>query len=75
MRAPRDILKHVNVEVAKRPRKCGRDKAHRIVAGQSCLVVKDGGAFSSAKSYCLPCGQEILAASNLKCADLMKRLA
>ena len=60
MRAPRDVLKHVCVEIAERRRKCHRDKNHSISKGEKCLVVVDG-SFGGSKNYdsvqtrsCLP---------------------
>jgi hypothetical protein len=69
MRAPRDILKHVSVEKAKGKRDCGRDKAHSIVKGEMCLVVREG-SFSGSKNYCLDCSKPILAAAKIKLSSL-----
>lgn len=59
MAAVRDIITHVEIEVALRKRICHRNKKqHSIAAGQKCLAVHehDGGR----KNYCLPCALEIL---------------
>jgi len=61
----RDVLSHVAVEEAQRPRICHRNrKKHSIAAGESCLVVSDenGGA----KNYCAVCASEILKSAQRK---------
>ena len=74
MRAPRDILKHVTVEVALAKRICRRDrKNHAITKGQRCLVISEGN-YGGSKSYCVGCGIEILAAANTRCAALGSEL-
>jgi hypothetical protein len=74
MRAPRDILKHVTVEVALAKRVCYRDrKNHAIVKGQKCLVISEG-SYGGSKNYCVGCGIEILAAADSRCAALRKEL-
>ncbi len=74
MKAPRDILKHVVVETAKKRRKCYRDKNHEVLAGQRCLVIKEA-SFGGSKNYCCPCAIEILSAADVKQAALRQELA
>ncbi len=73
MKAPRDILKHVSVEIAKAPRKCYRDKNHLVLRGQRCLVIKEA-SFGGSKNYCCPCATEILSAADAKRAALEHEL-
>lgn len=73
MKAPRDILKHVIVEIAKRQRKCYRDKSHQVLAGQRCLVIKEA-SFGGSKNYCRSCASEILSAAGAKRAVLEQEL-
>jgi hypothetical protein len=73
MRAPRDILKHVNVEVAKARRKCRRDQNHTIRKGECCLVIKEG-SFGGSRNYCCLCALPILAAAEVKQAVLRRQI-
>lgn len=74
MRAPRDILKHVSVEVALAKRICHRDrKNHAIAKGQKCLVISEG-SYGGSKNYCVACGVEILAAAGARCTGLRNQL-
>lgn len=74
MRAPRDILKHVQVETAARKRKCHRNKKHFVSKGEPCLVIKEG-AFAGSKNYCVECAMEIINAANSKLLSLDGGLA
>ena len=61
----RDIITHVEVEVAVRVRICHRNRSeHSISSGQSCLVIfeHDGGR----KNYCPICAKEILSKAKVK---------
>lgn len=61
----RDIITHVEVEVAARVRICHHNrKKHSISSGQACLVIRahDGGK----KNYCPICAQEILGKAKVK---------
>lgn len=73
MRAPRDILKHVTVEVAKAKRRCGRDRKHAITKGEVCVVVQEAN-FGSPKNYCQICAPAILAAARAKLDSLYSAL-
>jgi len=73
MRAPRDILKHVCVEIAKAKRKCYRDQKHRIAKGERCLVIKEEGLGGS-KNYCVTCAGHILNACEAKHSSLRQQL-
>lgn len=56
----RDILKHVDVEVAKRSRKCHRSRGeHAIPKDEAHLAVKDGSNLAR-KNYCPECARAIL---------------
>lgn len=74
MRAPRDVLKHLCVEIAERRRKCDRDAKHAILRGEKCLVISQSGSFGGSKNYCVQCGQPILAAAGAKHKDLLMAL-
>jgi hypothetical protein len=64
----RQILKHVNVEVAKGKRRCRRNRVHTILAGEPCLVIRDdAGPYS--RNYCRECALPIL---KLCAADLRR---
>lgn len=59
MAAVRDIITHVEVQVASAKRTCHRNrKQHSIAKGEACLAIHDtdGGR----KNYCLSCASEIL---------------
>lgn len=73
MRVPRDVLKHLCVETAKAKRKCHRNKGHRIVTQDLCLVISDG-PFGASKNYCIPCAMEILDAAALRVESLRNEL-
>jgi hypothetical protein len=73
MRAPRDIIKHVATDTAKRKRRCHRNQEHQIAAGDTCIVVKDG-AFRGAKNYCVICAPDILDAAQVKLESLRAEL-
>jgi hypothetical protein len=73
MRAPRDILKHVSIEVAKAKRKCYRNRQHSITKGTLCVVVEES-SFRGSKNYCIVCSQEILEAAELKVLTLRSSL-
>lgn len=73
MRAPRDIVKHVSVEIAKAKRKCHRSKQHRIAMGETCVVIKEG-SFGSSKNYCAVCAIEILNAADQRLLGLRQEL-
>ena len=63
----RDILVHVRVEVADRKRKCHRNKSHQVLAGQQCLVVRQG---LSSKNYCQVCAAEILSVAKSRLVEI-----
>lgn len=58
MAAVKDVLKHVSTQVAGRKRRCYRKRAHTILKGQTCLVVRDSP--QSQTTYCSVCAAEIL---------------
>lgn len=73
MAAVRDIITHVEVEVALGKRICHRNrKQHSVAAGQKCLAVHehDGGR----KNYCLPCALEILTKAKAKLLTLEQEI-
>lgn len=71
MKPPRDILKHVKVEIAKARRKCYRDQRPQIAKGERCLVIVEG-SFGGSKNYCSVCAEAILTAAELKHAALTR---
>lgn len=74
MRRPRDIIKHVCVEVAKARRRCHRDDKHSIARGERCLVISEG-SLAGSRNYCVACALEILGASESKHARLRLELS
>ncbi len=68
MAAVKNILKHVDAEVAGKKRKCYRKQTHVILKGQTCLVVRDGP--QSQTTYCALCAAEILARAEVALTDL-----
>lgn len=73
MPAVKDILKHVSAEVAGKRRKCHRKRAHVILKGETCLVVRDGP--QNQTTYCAVCASEILAKADTSLADLHAQFA
>jgi hypothetical protein len=69
MAAVRDIITHVEVEVAVRVRICHRNRRkHSIPSGQACLVIfeHDGGK----KNYCPICAKDILNKAKARLLEL-----
>jgi hypothetical protein len=65
MASVRDIIVHVEVEIALAKRICHHNRRkHSVPMGHKCLAVHDhdGGR----KNYCLPCALEILAKAKTK---------
>lgn len=73
MAKTRDLLVHVSVEVAVKKRRCHRNREHAVIAGKSCLLVKERSGLGS-KNYCEKCAREILEAANRKLARLNQEL-
>jgi hypothetical protein len=65
----RDILVHVTVEEAVRKRKCHRSGAHRVAAGEVCLVVREALGH---KQYCRECAAPILDLAAARLAEIRK---
>ena len=61
----RDVLIHMNVDVADRKRKCHRSPKHSISKGETCLVIH-GGPYNAGKNYCADCAAPILANAEKK---------
>ena len=70
----RDILVHVCVQTAERPRKCYRNRKHSIPRGEQCLVVRTGPT-NSKHNYCQQCAQEILDLAERRLAEVKGNLA
>lgn len=69
MAAVRDILTHVEVQVASGKRICHHNRRqHSVASGNKCLAIHDhdGGR----KNYCLACAIEILAKAKAKILDM-----
>jgi hypothetical protein len=65
----RDIITHVEVEIAQRARICHHNrKEHGIIKGDSCLTIRD--ANGGKKNYCGPCAQDILTKAKTKLAGM-----
>lgn len=73
MAAVRDIIAHVEVQIASARRICHRSRNdHSIAENEKCLTIrdKDGGR----KNYCLPCAAEILEKAKLKLQTLEREI-
>ena len=69
----RDILVHVDVEVAVRQRICHHNrKEHTIHKGVACLAIHDAGG--GRKNYCGLCAQEILTKAKTKLTGIEQQL-
>ena len=55
----REVLNHVQVELAERERMCHRNREHAIVKGEVCLAVYEGPR-RKRKNYCRACARDIL---------------
>ncbi len=55
----RKLLKQLEVQEAKRKRKCHGNGKHAITAGQRCLVIENQD-FPGGKNYCVRCADSIL---------------
>jgi hypothetical protein len=65
MAAIRDIITHVEIQVASGKRICHHNRRqHSVPSGGKCLAIHDhdGGR----KNYCLSCAMEILAKAKVK---------
>jgi hypothetical protein len=68
----RDLLCHVSVETALRPRKCHHNtRKHAIRTGQVCLVIKDAST-GAKKNYCGLCAREILNDADVRLSEISK---
>lgn len=63
----RDILVHVDSEVALKRRKCHRSAKHSIRAGELCLVVKET---PGRKNYCRDCATQVLDQADARLRNL-----
>jgi hypothetical protein len=69
----RDIIAHVEVEVAQRARLCHHNKKeHNIRKGDKCLAIHD--ANGGRKNYCGPCAQDILTKAKTKLAGIEQQI-
>lgn len=68
----RDLLVGVEVRPAGRRRKCGRNRNHKIVKGESCLVVKREGR--GERAYCTSCANDILNYVDTRMAGIREEL-
>lgn len=69
MATVRDIIIHVEVQVASAKRICHHNrKDHGIAKGQKCLAIRDAGG--SRKNYCLACATVILQKAKRKLLEL-----
>ena len=66
----RDILVHVSVEVAVKKRKCHRSGGkHDVLAGEFCLVVREG---LRRKNYCRECSAPILERAGIRLTEFQQ---
>jgi hypothetical protein len=69
----RDILIHVEVEVAAKQRICHHNrKEHAISKGLACLAIYDSDG--ARKNYCSACAQEILTKAKTKLLGIEEQL-
>jgi hypothetical protein len=69
MATVRDIITHVEIEVAVRTRICHHNRQeHEIMSGQKCLVIREHDG--SRKNYCLDCSKAILVKAKNKLSVL-----
>ena len=71
MGRPKALLRPCGYETAIRQRRCARNNAHIIAAGERCLVFKEQ---MNKKCYCLPCAREILDRGREQVEDLLRAL-
>lgn len=72
MPAVRNVLKHLEIQTAKRKRVCARNRSsHRISKGDKCLVIQDG---QDSPNYCISCAREILTVAKSTLASLETEL-
>lgn len=71
MGRPKALLRPCAYETAIRQRRCARDDAHIIAAGERCLVFKEQ---MSKKCYCLGCARVILERGRLQVEELIGQL-
>jgi len=69
----RDVLSHVAVSTAKGRRRCFRNPAHIIKAGDQVLTIKIGPD-NSKHSYCSKCAQKILVTVTNRLHDITETL-
>ncbi len=73
MSAVRDIITHVEVEVALGGRICHRNrKKHAVKKGEKCLIIRDTSG--SKKNYCLSCASEIIEKAKAKLLEMQQTL-
>jgi hypothetical protein len=73
MAAVRDIITHVEVQIASAKRTCHRNrKEHEIAKGEKCLAIHD--ADGARKNYCLPCATAILDKAKAKLLTLEREI-
>jgi hypothetical protein len=73
MAAVRDIIAHVDVEIASAKRICHRNRQnHSIAKHDKCLAIRD--ADGGRKNYCLECAAEILDKAKLRIEILAREL-
>jgi hypothetical protein len=69
----KDILVHVEVEIAGARRICHRDrKKHSITKGIACLAVYESDG--QRRNYCGPCAKAILTKAKIKLAGIEEQL-
>lgn len=73
MASVRDIITHVDVEIASKVRICHHNrKEHQISKGEKCLIIRDqnGGK----KNYCQSCAVAILQRAKEKISSLYQEI-
>lgn len=66
----RDILRHVHVEVAERPRKCHHGRGEHAISKRAVHLTVKGGSFGARKNYCVDCARPILSLAKRRVEDM-----
>lgn len=74
MAKTRDILKHVDVEVAKRSRKCHRSGGKHVISEGEAHLAVQLGSFLARKNYCAECARAILDLAHSRLKSIEDRL-
>ena len=74
MAKTRDILGHVQVEVAERRRKCHHSRGEHSIPQDTAHLTVKGGSFGARKNYCPECARQILDLAKSRLDDMERAL-